>query len=259
MLRSVKCFFAPHDNVQRLATQQHTVFERVQLRHGGDEGRVLALDAHLLLDAYLLAAEVEDLIGFVVSWGACPAKYTRQSVAQAEAGERFITGCAVRLERADLQQQRRVQDAQVEGQVLRQGRIKRVLVERILPPGCLWAVEASAARQSMAGFLYVVVEQTQLASHKVGIGGIAGPRGHVNDIQTGVDGGPDGRQLGHDERGRVRCRRYGQLDGGCSARRGEAGQAQLHMLQRCVRHASARFLWERAMGAVEDTEADLRL
>lgn len=67
--RSVELLVAAHDNVEGLAAQHHAVLERVEFGRRRDEGGVLALDAHLFLDAHVVAAVLERLVDLVV--GGC--------------------------------------------------------------------------------------------------------------------------------------------------------------------------------------------
>lgn len=76
------------------------------------------------------------------------------------------------------------------------------------------------------------MQQLQLARDEAGVGRIAAPGRHVDDIQAGVDGGAYRRQLGHNQRRRMRCRRDGEVVCQGALGRREAGQAQLDVLRR---------------------------
>jgi len=63
--------------------------------------------------------------------------------------------------------------------------------------------------ERLSSLLDMFVEQLELACDKIGVRCIAGPSGHVNDIQAGVYSRADGCQLGNNESRCLRSRGYG--------------------------------------------------
>ena len=102
-----------------------------------------------------------------------------------------------------------------------------LVVDGVLPPRRL---DIRVALQCSLRFQYVIVQQLQLPGYEVGIGGIAAPGSHVDDVEAAVDGGPNRGELGHNERRRMRCSGYGEVVRQRAFGRWEACETELDVL-----------------------------
>lgn len=59
--------FAAHDDMQCSPTQHNIVIERIELRHGGHESRILTFNSNLLLDTHLLATVCKCAVFLIMS------------------------------------------------------------------------------------------------------------------------------------------------------------------------------------------------
>ena len=83
--------------VQCELAQCYRVLKSIELRHYGDETRILTLDADLVLYSDVLLLVDEGLISLIVSWRPCRAQRVGQPVADAEATVELDSRGIVRL------------------------------------------------------------------------------------------------------------------------------------------------------------------
>lgn len=70
----VQLLVSTHHNVDSLATEHNAVLECVELGRRRNQSRILAFDSDLLLDADVLASELECAVGLIVNWCSRAAK-----------------------------------------------------------------------------------------------------------------------------------------------------------------------------------------
>jgi hypothetical protein len=203
----VQLLVAAHDYVERLATEHDAVLEGVELGRRRYQGWILAFHPELLLDANVLAPELECAVSFVVSGRSSAAQSYGEAVADAEASEGLLF-CVLWFEGADFEDKGSIEDEEVEGYRGWQWRVEGLLVDRMLPPRWL---HVRVALECLPRFLDMVVQQLELASDKVGFGRISSPDGHIDDVQAAVDGGSDRGELGDDQRRCLGGRGDGQV------------------------------------------------
>jgi hypothetical protein len=119
----VQLLVAAHHDIEGLAAEHDAVFQGIEFCGGRDQSGILAFDANLFFHANILPLVLEGAVRLVVSGHPRPAECYRETVADAEAGERFLLGL-VRFDGANFEYKSGIEYEEVERHCGRQWRIK---------------------------------------------------------------------------------------------------------------------------------------